>query len=347
MSLLHIENLSVNVKTANGDHSIIERLSLRMSDKEILGIVGESGSGKSMLAVAIMGLLSPNIEVRADYLSLDGEDLMKLSPQDRRQYISSKAAIIFQDPKSSLNPCYTVSAQISETLSFHGLHDKKIRRVRMLELLNDVGITQPEIVLPMFPHQLSGGMNQRVAIAIAVACKPKLLIADEPTTSLDLTIQSQILDLIVKLNKEDAVGIILITHDFSLLAENTDKIAVIYSGQLMEHASTKNILNVPHHPYTQSLIGSVSQIGKRHTKGSRLFALKGQIPAIDKLPVGCRLGPRCPNAQKNCVIPPRLQNIPNHGKVRCHIAEQVPRTVAKKYLSNNLSTPEKSEAFAK
>jgi len=346
MSLLHIENLSVSVRTASGLHSIIDRLSFRMSDNEILGIVGESGSGKSILAVTIMGLLSPNIEVRADYLSLDGEDLMKLSAQDRRQYISSKAAIIFQDPKSSLNPCYTVSAQIDETLSAHGLHSKKIRRIRMLELLDDVGITQPEIVLSMFPHQLSGGMNQRIAIAIAIACKPKLLIADEPTTALDLTIQSQILDLIVKLNKEDGVGVILITHDFSLLAENTDKVAVIYSGQLMEHASTKNILSVPHHPYTQSLIGSVSQIGKRHTKGSRLFALKGQIPTIDKLPVGCRLGPRCPNAQKNCVVPPRLQNIPNHGKVRCHIAERVPRTVAKKFLANTPSTAKNSEASA-
>ncbi len=345
MSLLHIENLSINVNTNSGIYSIIDRLSLRMSDKETLGIVGESGSGKSMLAIAIMGLLSPNIEMRADYLSLDGEDLMKLSNQDRRQYISSKAAIIFQDPKSSLNPCYTVSAQISETLSAHGLHNKKMRQIRILELLDDVGIMQPERVLSMFPHQLSGGMNQRIAIAIAIACKPRLLIADEPTTALDLTIQSQILDLIIKLNKEDEVGIILITHDLALLAENTDKIAVIYSGQLMEHASTKNILRAPLHPYTQSLLSSVPNIGERHTRGSRLFALRGQIPTIDKLPVGCRLGPRCPNAQKHCVTPPRLKSIPNHGKVRCHLVEQSSGVHTKKERFQPFPNSRRSEEF--
>lgn len=332
MNLLHIENLSIDLMSQSGPYSIIQRLSLRMSEKEILGIVGESGSGKSMLAMAIMGLLSPHMKMKADYLSLDGEDLMKMSPLDRRQYISSKASIIFQDPKSSLNPCFSVKSQLDETLSAHGFHLKSQRKNRILELLDDVGIINPSRILPLFPHQLSGGMNQRIAIAIAIACKPKLLIADEPTTALDLTIQAQILDLIVKLNRQDNVGVILITHDFALLAENTDKIAVIYSGQLMEHASTNNILSIPHHPYTQALLNSVPRLGKRHSKGSRLFALKGYIPAIDRLPVGCRFGPRCPNADKQCVNPPRLQSVPNHGKVRCHIAETTPRTIAKKYL---------------
>lgn len=320
MNLLHIENLSIDLKMGIERHSIIDKLSLRMADSEKLGIVGESGSGKSMLAMAIMGLLSPSMTMQADYINLDGEDLMKMSKLDRQVYISSKAAIIFQDPKSSLNPCFSIASQLEETITAHGLYARKQKKQRALELLDAVGIYQPEKILSMFPHQLSGGMNQRVAIALALACKPRLLIADEPTTALDVTIQAQILDLIVKLNKTEKLGVILITHDFALLSENTDKIGVVYSGQMMEHAATKNILQNPKHPYTRSLLSSVPQLGKRHSKGSRLFALDGQIPAIDKLPVGCRLGPRCPKAEKQCVNPPRLKSIQNHGKVRCHLA---------------------------
>jgi len=327
MNLLHIENLSVDLHTHSSPLSIIDRLSLRMAESEILGIVGESGSGKSVLAMAIMGLLSPKMTMRADYLNLDGQDLMKLSAQDRQRYISSKASIIFQDPKSSLNPCFRIASQLNETLSAHGMHYRSERKVRSIELLDSVGITQPEKILEMYPHQLSGGMNQRVAIAIALACKPRLLIADEPTTALDVTIQSQILDLIVKLNQIENVGVILITHDFALLSENTDKIGVVYSGQMMEHAATRNILDEPRHPYTRSLLNSVPQLGKRHSKGSRLFALDGQIPSVDMLPVGCRLGPRCPIAEKQCVNPPRLNSIANHGKVRCHLVK--PNTSAK------------------
>lgn len=320
MNLLHIENLSIDLNVGFERLSIIDRLSLRMAESEKLGIVGESGSGKSMLAMAIMGLLSPSMTMQADYINLDGEDLMKMSKLDRQVYISSKAAIIFQDPKSSLNPCFSIASQLEETISAHGLLGRKQKKQRALELLDSVGIFEPEKILNLFPHQLSGGMNQRVAIALALACKPRLLIADEPTTALDVTIQAQILDLIVKLNKTEKLGVILITHDFALLSENTDKIGVVYSGQMMEHAATKNILQNPKHPYTRSLLNSVPQLGNRHSKGSRLFALDGHIPAIDKLPVGCRLGPRCPNAEKQCVKPPTLRSIPNHGKVRCHIA---------------------------
>lgn len=321
MNLLHIENLTIDLHTQTGSLPIIDRLSLRMSDNEILGLVGESGSGKSMLALAIMGLLSSKMEMKADYFSLDGQDLMKMSLEQRQEYVSSKASIIFQDPKSSLNPCFSVATQLHETLSAHGVHSRSKRKVRAAELLDAVGISNVEKVLNLYPHQLSGGMNQRVAIAMALACKPRLLIADEPTTSLDVTIQAQILDLIAKLNKSENVGVILITHDVALLSENTDKIGVIYSGQLMEHASSKNILKKPKHPYTQSLLNSVPQLGQRHSKGTRLFALDGQIPTIDKLPVGCRLGPRCPIAEKQCVKAPRLKSLPNHGKVRCHLAK--------------------------
>ncbi len=323
MNLLHIENLTINLLTHSGPLPIVDRFSIRMSDNEILGIVGESGSGKSMIALAIMGLLSSKMEMKADYFSLDGQDMMKMTPEQRQSYVSAKASIIFQDPKSSLNPCFSVATQLNETLSAHGVHRRAERKQRAEELLDAVGIGNVSKVLKLYPHQLSGGMNQRVAIAMALACKPRLLIADEPTTSLDVTIQAQILDLIVKLNKSENVGVILITHDVALLSENTDKIGVIYSGQLMEHASSKNILRNPLHPYTRSLLNSVPQLGQRHSKGSRLFALEGQIPTIDKLPVGCRLGPRCPIAEKQCVKPQQLSSIANHGKVRCHLAKQL------------------------
>lgn len=318
MPLLRLENLSVNYDNANTPLPIIERMSLKMDEAEILGIVGESGSGKSMLALAIMGLLSPKMTMRADYMNLDGEDLMKLNPLDRAVYVASKAAIIFQEPQASLNPCFTIGFQLNETLSIHRGGTRKNRKQRSLELLDSVGIAQPEIILNLYPHQLSGGMNQRVAIAIALACKPRLLIADEPTTALDVTIQSQILELLIKLNQSEKLGLMLITHDFALLSENTDRIGVIYSGQLMEHAATENILKHPRHPYTKALLDSIPQLGYRHAKGSRLFALKGHIPPMDQLPVGCRLGPRCPNAEKQCVNKPELRSIENHGKVRCH-----------------------------
>jgi len=177
-------------------------------------------------------------------------------------------------------------------------------------------------------------MRQRVMIAMALSCDPSLLIADEPTTALDVTIQSQILELLVKLNKTENLGLMLITHDFALLAENTDRIGVIYSGQLMEHAATDNILNSPRHPYTKALLDSIPQLGTRHVKGERLFALPGHIPPMEKLPVGCRLGPRCPIAEKNCVKKQELVSIENHGKVRCHLA---------KYLAQNNGRPNSSE----
>ncbi|PHS14816.1 MAG: dipeptide ABC transporter ATP-binding protein DppD [Kangiella sp.] len=318
MSLLHIENLNVSLKIQNNDALILEQFSLRMAENERLGLVGESGSGKSTLALAIMGLLSNNMKLTADYMNLDGEDLMKMSLEDRRYYISTKASIIFQDPSASLNPCFKISEQINEILSLHEIRGKKLMHQKAIELLDAVAIRHPENVLKMFPYQLSGGMNQRVAIAISMIGNPKLLIADEPTTSLDVTIQAQILKLLFEQKQTSQMGIILITHDFPLLAENTDKIGVIYSGQMMEHASTQNILNHPHHPYSKALLDSIPQMGQRHNKGSRLYALSGQIPSLENIPVGCRLGPRCNKAVKLCVNPPLLKSIENHGKVRCH-----------------------------
>lgn len=332
MHLLRVENLSVTYRTESGDVPIVDRMSLKMGMGEILGVVGESGSGKSMMALAIMGLLSPKMQMRADYINLDGEDLMKLDVEDRAAYVASKAAIIFQEPQASLNPCFSIASQLDETIAYHGGGGRANRKNRALELLDAVGINRPEIVLKMYPHQLSGGMNQRIAIAMALACQPRLLIADEPTTALDVTIQSQIIELLVNLSRAQQSGLMLITHDFALLSENTDRIGVVYSGQLMEHAATENILSSPRHPYTNALLDSIPQLGDRHVKGSRLFALDGNIPSIDQLPVGCRLGPRCPKAERQCVNTPELRTIENYGKVRCHLASLIPVNLSEKNI---------------
>lgn len=335
MPLLRVENLSIFHQGYKPALSIIDRLSLQMNHGENLGIVGESGSGKSMFALSIMGLLSRKMSMRADYFNLDGQDLMKLSAEERAVYVCSKAAIIFQDPQSSLNPCFTIGFQLYETIAIHQGGSKNLHKQKAMELLDSVGIYQPENILPLYPHQLSGGMNQRIAIAIALACKPKLLIADEPTTALDVTIQSQILDLLVTLNRTEQLGLMLITHDFSVLSENTDRIAVIYSGQLMEHAQTQHLLSSPHHPYTQSLIESIPKQGERHKTGARFFALPGHSPPIDQLPVGCRLGPRCPKAEKQCVRPQELTTIEHYGKVRCHKAVRDNQSTAHQVKASN------------
>lgn len=318
MKLLHIENLSVEFPTHKGNVRVLDKISLRMNQGEVLGVVGESGSGKSMLALAIMGLLSPNAKLTADFLSLNGQDLMKLSLDQRRKYIAQNASIIFQEPQTSLNPCFNIGTQLIETIELHGIRRRKKQRQRALELLEAVGITEPELRLKQYPHQLSGGMNQRVMIAMAIAAEPDLLIADEPTTALDVTIQSQIIELLLELNRTRDMGLMLITHDFALLSESTQRVCVMYSGQIMENASTDNILSSPRHPYTKALLDSIPHIGERHHMGQRLYSLKGRIPAIDHLPVGCRLGPRCPRAAKECVKTPRLDMIKKHGLVRCH-----------------------------
>ncbi len=318
MKLLHIENLSVEFETHKGRVKVLDKVSLRMDPGEVLGIVGESGSGKSMLALAVMGLLSPAAHLTADFISLNGQDLMKLTPEQRQVFIAQNASIIFQEPQTSLNPCFTIGTQLTETLELHGVRQRSKQKQRAIELLDAVGINDPESRLDQYPHQLSGGMNQRVMIAMAIAAEPKLMIADEPTTALDVTIQAQIIELLLELNKTRNMGLILITHDFALLSESTQRVCVMYSGQIMENAETENILASPRHPYTRALLDSIPHIGERHHMGQRLFSLKGTIPAIDHLPVGCRLGPRCPRAAKECVKSPRLDYIENHGLVRCH-----------------------------
>jgi oligopeptide/dipeptide ABC transporter ATP-binding protein len=293
-------------------------VSFRIKEAESIAIVGESNSGKSLFAMALLDLLSPKMQLSADGFEFDGENLLAMSATERHAFISSRASIIFQNPKASLNPSLSIRQQIDETLSFHGISEKSKRQIRIFELCYNVGIRQPERIIDTYPGELSEGDCQRIAIAIAIACSPKLLIADEPTSALDLRVQNQILRLLKKLNQRQNIALLMISNDFSLVNEDTDKIAVFYAGQLMEFGAATNVLSSPKHPYSAALLQSQPRLEAASLK-QPLQCLRGQPPTADYLPIGCRLGPRCPKAMKICVKPPALYTIPNHGKVRCHL----------------------------
>ena len=245
MALLEIENLSVEFPSKTAVMHAVDGVSLTLEAGEVLGIVGESGSGKSVTMMALMGLVSFPGRVSADKLRFDGHDLLKLSGTERNKLIGKDVAMIFQDPTTSLNPCFTVGFQIAETLKLHMGLDSKAARKRSIELLEQVGIPAPESRLDVFPHQMSGGMNQRVMIAMAISCNPKLLIADEPTTALDVTIQAQILDLLRQLQKDLNMALVLITHNMGVVSEMAQRVAVMYAGQIMETRSAHDIFDTP------------------------------------------------------------------------------------------------------
>lgn len=317
MGLLQVENLSVDFKTDDGIIPAVDRAKIAIDTGQVQGVIGESGSGKSVMALAIAGLLSPAATMRADLFTLGGHDLTRMSHNERHKLISSNISIIFQEPTSSLNPSLTIGYQLDETIRIHSGGMRKERYEKAQELLTQVGIIDGKRRYKEYPHQLSGGLNQRVMIAIALACEPKLLIADEPTTALDVTVQSQILDLLLKLNEERRMALMLITHDFSILSETTDKVYVMYGGQIVESGRTYNLLSQPYHPYTKALLDSVPHYGMHYRKGRRLYNLKGSTPSLAHLPVGCYLGPRCPYANKKCVQSPELRSLKGR-KVRCH-----------------------------
>ena len=250
MPLLDIKNLTVEFKTASGAFRAVDNVSMAVDSREVLAIVGESGSGKSVSMLAVMGLLPWTAKVTADKIDFDGRDLLNITPADRRKITGKDMAMIFQEPMSSLNPCFTVGFQLMEALQTHLDMDKSARRKRAIELLEEVGIPGPESRLSSFPHQLSGGMSQRVMIAMALACKPKLLIADEPTTALDVTIQAQILELLVRLQKETGMALVLITHSMGVVAETAERVSVQYAGQKVEEQPVANLFAAPRHPYT-------------------------------------------------------------------------------------------------
>jgi len=297
MALLDIKNLSVQFPSKTGVMHAVDGVSLSLEAGEVLGIVGESGSGKSVTMMALMGLVSFPGRVTADKLEFAGHDLMRLSPRERSRLTGKDVAMIFQDPTTSLNPCFTVGFQLAETLKLHLGLDARAARHRSIELLEQVGIPAPESRLKIFPHQMSGGMNQRVMIAMAIACNPKLLIADEPTTALDVTIQAQILDLLRNLQKERDMALVLITHNMGVVSEMAQRVAVMYAGQIMEEQRANALFASPRHPYTDALMAALPE---RSDGRSRLATIPGMVPGLYDRPTGCLFAPRCAHAQADC-----------------------------------------------
>jgi len=259
MALLEIKNLTVAFDTSVGLFKAVQGIDLSIEQREVLAIVGESGSGKSVAMLAVMGLLPATATVTADAMLFEGVDLLKMAPADRRKIIGRDIAMIFQEPVASLNPCFTVGFQITETLKQHTKLDAAGRQKRAVELLELVGINDPREKLNSFPHQMSGGQCQRVMIAIAISCNPKLLIADEPTTALDVTIQKQILDLLVRLQAEYGMGLIMITHDMGVVAETADRVIVQYKGRKMEEAGVLELFEAPKSAYTRALLSALPE----------------------------------------------------------------------------------------
>ena len=296
MPLLDIRNLTVEFKTASGNFRVVDNVSMAVDAGEVLAIVGESGSGKSVSMLAVMGLLPWTAKVTADKIEFDGRDLLNITAADRRKITGKDMAMIFQEPMSSLNPCFTVGFQLMEAINTHLDLDKAQRKSRAIELLEEVGIPAPETRLASYPHQLSGGMSQRVMIAMALSCNPKLLIADEPTTALDVTIQAQILELLVRLQKDTGMGLVLITHSMGVVAETAERVSVLYAGQKVEEQPVANLFATPRHPYTAALLSALPE----RSLGKRLPSIPGVVPGQFDRPVGCLFSPRCTYATELC-----------------------------------------------
>jgi dipeptide transport system ATP-binding protein len=314
MPLLEIENLSVSCPSRSGVLHAVDGVSIALEKGEVLGIVGESGSGKSVGMLALMGLVPFPGRVTADKLLFEGRDLLNLSDRERRALTGKDVAMIFQEPTTSLNPSFTIGFQLAETLRLHeGMNSQAARR-RVIELLEQVGIPAPESRLSAYPHQLSGGMNQRVMIAMAIACNPKLLIADEPTTALDVTIQAQILDLLLSLQRDRGMALILITHNMGVVSDTTERVAVMYAGQIMEQRATESLFAAPQHPYTAALLAARPEA----SDGGRLATIPGVVPGQYDRPPGCLFGPRCAYATAlTDEVRPELRPWKD-GLIRCH-----------------------------
>ncbi|MCB1716629.1 MAG: ABC transporter ATP-binding protein [Candidatus Competibacteraceae bacterium] len=296
MSLLEIRKLTVEFQTAHGLFRAVDKIDLDVDQSEIVAIVGESGSGKSVAMLAIMGLLPWTAKVSAEQLQFAGRDLLTIAPDQRRQIIGKEMAMIFQEPMSSLNPCFTVGFQLTEAIKVHLGGSRGDRRRRALELLDQVGIPDPASRLRAFPHQLSGGMSQRVMIAMAIACRPQLLIADEPTTALDVTIQAQILELLTGLQREQGMALVLITHDMGVVAETAQRVVVQYAGQQVERQPVVELFTHPRHPYTEALLNALPE----RAQGGRLPSIPGVVPGQLDRPRGCLFHPRCRYADTRC-----------------------------------------------
>lgn len=322
MNLLDIRNLSIQLMSATSPILAVDRVSLTMKEGEVRGLVGESGSGKSLLAQAIMGVLDDKWKVDADRFHWRGQDLMRLSPDERKAVITKDVAIIFQEPMACLDPTTTIGEQLDEAVAEDSSKGsfwqrRKERKLATANLLHKVGIKNHELCTKSYPHQLTEALCQRVMIAMALARKPLLLIADEPTAAMESTNQGQIFRLLASLNQLKNMSILLISHDLENVTHWTNTITVMYSGQFVEAGTTEQIFETPFHPYTRALVDSSPKASRNIPAKSRLMTLPGSIPILQHLPIGCRLGPRCPKAQQACVKAPNVKNYHGH-QVSCH-----------------------------
>ena len=299
--LLEVRSLRVEFPTRRGTLVAVDGVSFAIEPGEVLGVVGESGAGKSLTGMAVIGLLEPPGRIAAGEILLEGRRIDRLPPEEMRRLRGRRIGAIFQDPLTSLNPLYTVGEQLVETILTHLELDRAQARRRALQLLDEVGIPAPEARIDHYPHQFSGGMRQRVVIALAIAAEPRLIIADEPTTALDVSIQAQIIALLKKLAREHGTAVMLITHDMGVIAETAHRVAVMYAGRIAEIGPVREVLQAPRHPYTVGLMGSIPRLGagagKRH---ARLAQIEGAMPRLNAIPPGCAFHPRCPRRFERC-----------------------------------------------
>lgn len=295
--LLSVEHLRIEFPTRRGTLVAIDDASFHIDEGEILGVVGESGAGKSITGMSIIGLLDPPGRIAGGEIRLDGQRIDNLSYEEMRRIRGKKIGAIFQDPLTSLNPLYTIGWQLIETIQTHTEMNAAQARKRAIELLNEVGIPAAAKRIDSYPHQFSGGMRQRVVIALALCANPRLIIADEPTTALDVSVQAQIISLLKQLSREHGTAVMLVTHDMGVIAETADRVAVMYAGRLAEIGPVDKVIQNPKHPYTVGLMGSIPTIGHRI---ERLVQIKGAMPRLTDIPAGCAFNPRCPKAFDRC-----------------------------------------------
>ena len=319
--ILEVQDLSTSFKTERGWLKAIDGVSFDVYSGEMLGSVGESGCGKSVTSQSILRLYEEKSTTRySGTVSFDGKNLFDLPEKEMQKIRGQEISMVFQDALSSLNPVFTVGNQIMESLRIHQDMGKKEAKEKAIDLLDQVGIPDPQRRFYQYPFELSGGMRQRVMIAVALACGPRILIADEPTTTLDVTIQAQIMDLIVDMNRKLQMGVMLITHDLAVVAETCQRVIVMYLGQIVEEGSVEDIFDRPIHPYTRGLMASVPRLDTG--RDERLYQIKGTVPLLSQIPEGCRFAPRCPYATEECSRKmPELKSFGNGQKARCLMAQ--------------------------
>jgi len=313
--LLEIAGLSTSFTTRSGVIRAVDNVSLSLQAGRVLGLVGESGCGKTITALSIINLVPPPGRITAGKILFEGRDLLTLSEEEMRKVRGARISMVFQEPMTALNPVFTVGNQISEVLTTHQGIAEREALDRSIELLRSVGIPSPEKRVHEYPHQLSGGMRQRVMIAMAIACRPSLVLADEPTTALDVTIQAHILELLTRIQAEMGMAMVLVTHDLGLIAERAHEVAVMYAGRIVEQAATAELFATPLHPYTRGLMASIPKPGE--SRRARLRTIPGSVPRLSDLPQGCTFSPRCDIKTGQCEAEPGLVEVKPGHFVRC------------------------------